>query len=145
MQQQLLFLLGTLPRFSGAALDARGIGMQLAEAARQEWGPSMVAQIMLTEGWYREHMPPVKADLEDKTTTLPKHADVKDDFRLIRIINGVPRVPDTRTGEKGKKRHGDSAIAYALARYAVKNLSPDEPFICVSGAPLSASTLPAGF
>lgn len=131
VQEQFLFRLGhALPRFSGAALDARGIGMQLAESARQEWGPQGVAQVMLTEGWYREHMPPVKSSLEDRTTTLPKNAEIKDDFRSIRVINGVPRLPEGKTGPKGRQRHGDAAVAYALARFALATLAQEEAWEC---------------
>lgn len=146
VQEQFLFrTCDAFPRFSGTALDARGIGMQLAESARQKWGPDMVAQVMLTESWYREHMPPVKASLEDKTVTLPRSSLVKDDFRLIRVVNGVPRVPDSRTGGKGQQRHGDSAIAYALARFAMATMNVGEPFAVFAGAPLQAYTLPKGF
>ena len=131
VQEQFLFLMGhAFPRFSGMALDARGIGMPLAESSRQEFGQSLVAQVMLTEGWYREHMPPVKASLEDKTGTLPKDAQVKDDFRSIRVINGVPRVPDKRTGGQGEQRHGDSVLGYALARFALATLSAEEEWEC---------------
>lgn len=31
----------------------------------QRYGASRIQQVMLSEGWYREHMPPVKAALED--------------------------------------------------------------------------------
>lgn len=140
VQEQFLFAIcGGVPRFSGVALDARGIGMQLAESARQEYGPSMVAQVMLTDNWYREHMPPVKSSLEDQSATLPKSAAVKDDFRLIRVINGVPRVPDTRTGKKGFQRHGDAAIAYALARFAMASLAEAEEWdVATAGRRASA-------
>lgn len=143
VQEQFLFLIcHGMPRFSGVALDARGIGMQLAESARQEYGKELVAQVMLSEGWYREHMPPVKASLEDRTATLPKNANVKDDFRSIRVINGVPRIPEKRTGVKGQQRHGDSAEAYALARFAMATLGVAEPWeVETSGERESAKLL----
>lgn len=39
-------------------------------------------------------------------------------------MNGVPRIPTTRTqGADGKKRHGDAGIALLLAHYASRELN----------------------
>lgn len=124
-QEQIAFyLIDGLPRFRGGAFDARGNGQFLAEVAMQRYGPHRIHQIMLTESWYREHMPPVKAALEDGTLIdLPKDADVLDDLRAVQMVGGVPRVPETRTtGQDKKKRHGDAAIATALAYYASREM-----------------------
>ena len=51
----------------------------------------------------------------DGMIVIPRDRDILDDHRLVKLINGVGRIPDERTGEKDKKRHGDSAIASALA------------------------------
>ena len=91
----------------------------------QRYGSSRIQQVMLSEGWYREHMPPVKAALEDGTLdNLPKDADVLADLRAIQVIKGVPRIPDTRTtGEDKGKRHGDAAVAVALAYFASREIN----------------------
>jgi len=127
-EQVTFYLLDRLPRFRGGAFDARGNGQYLAELAMQRYGPSRIHQVMLTESWYREHMPPVKAALEDGTLDdLPKDADVLDDLRAVEMVRGVPRIPDTRsTGEDKGKRHGDAAVAVGLAYYASReiNLGP---------------------
>ena len=125
-QEQIVFyLLDRLPRFLGGAFDARGNGQYLAEVAMQRYGASRIAQVMLTESWYREHMPPVKAAFEDGTLAdLPRDADWLTDLRQVQVIKGVPRIPDTRTqgADKGK-RHGDAAVAVALAWYASRELN----------------------
>jgi phage FluMu gp28-like protein len=128
-QEQIAFyLLDRLPRFMGGAFDARGNGQFLAEVAMQRYGASRIQQVMLTENWYREHMPPVKAALEDGTlNSLPKDADILADLRAVQVVRGVPRIPDTRsTGEDKGKRHGDAAVAVALAYFASReiNLGP---------------------
>ena len=128
-QEQIAFyLLDRLPNFMGGAFDARGNGQFLAEVAMQRYGATRIQQVMLSESWYREHMPPVKAALEDGTLDgLPKDADVLADLRTVQVIKGVPRIPDTRTtGEDKGKRHGDSAVAVALAYFASReiNLGP---------------------
>lgn len=125
-QEQIAFhLLDSLPRFLGGAFDARGNGQYLAEVAMQRYGASRIQQVMLSEGWYREHMPPVKAALEDGTLDgLPRDTDVLADLRAVQVINGVPRIPETRTkGEDKGKRHGDAAVAVALAYYASRELN----------------------
>jgi phage FluMu gp28-like protein len=125
-QEQIAFyLLDRLPRFTGGAFDARGNGQYLAEVAMQRYGASRIAQVMLSESWYREHMPPVKAALEDGTLIdLPQDADVLADLRAVQVIKGVPRVPEKRTmGQDDGKRHGDAAVAIALAYYASRELN----------------------
>jgi phage FluMu gp28-like protein len=124
-EQVAFYLLDRLPRFTGAAFDARGNGQAIAEFAMQRYGAARIAQVMPTESWYREHMPPVKAALEDgDLQDLPKDADVLADLRAVQLVRGVPRVPDTRTtGEDEGKRHGDAAVAVALAWYASRELN----------------------
>ncbi|ACI98528.1 terminase large subunit domain-containing protein [Rhodospirillum centenum] len=115
-EQVLFYLVDRLPRFSGGKLDARGNGQYLAEVARQRYGSQLIEQVMLSEGWYRDNMPRLKAAFEDGTITLPKDADVLDDFRAIEVVRGVARVPDSaRTKGRNGQRHGDAAIAAALA------------------------------
>lgn len=85
------YLMDGLPGLLGAAFDARGNGAYLAEYAMQRYGSSRVQQVMPTEGWYREHMPPVKAALEDgNLVDLPKDEDTLDDLRAVQVVNGVP-------------------------------------------------------
>lgn len=128
-QQQILFaLLDKLPRFSGVSLDARGNGSALAEAARQEYGPGLVREVMISESWYRETMPLLKAGIEDKTLILPKNADILSDFRSLRVIKGVARVPEQRTKDRTGGRHGDSAVACAMMLDARKELGSAEPW-----------------
>jgi phage FluMu gp28-like protein len=118
-QEQVLFaLLDRLPRFT-AAMDARGNGQYLAEVAQQRYG-TRVAPVMLSTEWYREQMPRYKAAFEDRTIALPRHADLLDDHRLLHVEKGIAKIPEGRhtTGSDGGQRHGDSAIAGALAVYA---------------------------
>lgn len=64
---------------------------------------------MISEAWYRETMPILKAGIEDKTLILPKDAGILSDFRSLRVVKGVARVPEQRTKDKTGGRHGDSA------------------------------------
>lgn len=136
-QQQILFaILDALPRFAGVSLDARGNGSALAEAARQQYGPEQVREVMISESWYRETMPLLKAGIEDRTLILPKDADILSDFRSLRVVKGVARVPEQRTRDKTGSRHGDSAVACAMMLDARKELGNAEPWEYV-GVPLT--------
>jgi phage FluMu gp28-like protein len=116
--QVLFYIVDRLPKFMGGAMDARGNGQYLAEEAALRYG-ARIEQIMLSLEWYRENMPRYKAGFEDGNIELPRHADILADHRLLRMQQGVARLAERRTrGDDGKQRHGDSAIAGALAYYA---------------------------
>jgi len=123
-KQVLFYMCNRLPRFRGGALDARGNGQYLAEVARQKYGASRIFEVMLSQSWYMENMPKFKAHIEDKDTFIPKHGDVLDDHRAIKMIKGIAKVPETgrSKGRDGQQRHGDAGIAHALADYAVREL-----------------------
>jgi phage FluMu gp28-like protein len=130
-QQQILFALAdNLPFFAGMALDARGNGSALAEFARQEYGPEQVEEVMISEAWYRETMPRLKARLEDRTLILPKNANILSDLRSLRVVKGVARVPETRGKDKTGQRHGDAAVALAMGIHAREKLGNVEPWDC---------------
>lgn len=114
-QEQILFyIVDRLPRLIGGALDARGNGQYLAETARQRYG-ARIEQVMLSAQWYRENMPRYKAAFEDGMVELPRDAEILADHRTLEIEHGYAHVPERRD-QKG--RHGDAAIAGALAYYA---------------------------
>lgn len=115
------FLIHRLPRFVKAAVDARGNGSAVSEFLAQEFGFSRVDLIMATEGWYREHMPPLKTAFEDGTIAVPRDKDVLADLRMIKVIKGVARVPERSVGKDGGQRHGDAGIAIALMYYASRH------------------------
>jgi Mu-like prophage FluMu protein gp28 len=126
-QEQALFFLGDrLPRFSGGALDANGNGSFLAERARQHWSPDVIEQSFLRDAWCLDAWPKTKAYMEDKSIIIPKDDLILDDFRAVKKVRGVPRVPrhDRTEHKDGGKRHGDAAVAAALAVYAANTFEP---------------------
>jgi phage FluMu gp28-like protein len=124
-QEQILFyIVDRLPRLAAGALDARGNGQYLAERAMQRYG-TRIRQVMLSNEWYRENMPRYKAAFEDSKITIPADAEVLADHRSLVIDNGVARVPDRRPRDGERPRHGDSAIAGALAFYASQVETPE--------------------
>lgn len=121
-QEQILwYIIERLPNFYKGAMDATGNGATLAEYTADKFGHHIIEQVMLSESWYREHMVPFQAAFEDQKLDLPEDADIKNDIRSLQLINGIIKLPalrlkDTKNAEF--KRHGDSAIALALAYWA---------------------------
>lgn len=112
-------------RLVGAAFDATGMGWTVAEDMGREFGlrstdneAGLIWAIKFTEDWYRVNMPPLKVAFEDRAIALSKDVEHLSDLRSVKVVRGVPRVPALREGSAGKKRHGDFAIALALAYFA---------------------------
>lgn len=123
-QEQILnFVVDRLPRLRRGAHDANGNGGQIAEHAADRYGHARIEQVHLTERFYMEQMPKLKAHLEDATLdSLPLDDQCRDDLRAIKKINGVPKIPKakTQTGDGPRlQRHGDFAVALFLADYAM--------------------------
>ncbi|WP_069445599.1 terminase large subunit domain-containing protein [Methyloceanibacter stevinii] len=117
-QEQLCkYVTKRLPRFANGKHDARGNGQYVAERMQQEFGATRIEAVMLSNAWYLENSPKLKTRFEERTIELPRDADVKADFRALKMVRGIAKVPDTAEtdGADGGKRHGDSAIAGMLA------------------------------
>jgi len=123
-QKQILFwIIDNLPKFTGGALDARGNGQYLAEVTAQRYGFGRIHQVMLSNEWYQTNMPRFKAGLEDaKLVGIPQDSEVLADLRAIKVIDGIPKLPHgSRTDKaRGGKRHGDAAVALAMAWFATE-------------------------
>lgn len=119
-RQVLFFVCDRLPKLSGGALDARGNGEYLAEQAQERYGSQVVETVKITNAWYLSVMPKLKARFEDGSLTIPRDENVVSDLRALQVIKGIPKVPDGKTGES-KNRHGDSAVALAMAVHMSQN------------------------
>jgi len=125
-------ILHAAPRLTGAAFDATGMGWTVAEDMGREFGlwdkteneTGLIRAIKFSQDWYRTEMPPLKVAFEDGAILLIRDDDHVGDLRLVKVIRGIPMVPEARTAEKGdgskkgRKRHGDFAISLVLAYYA---------------------------
>ncbi|RRY09018.1 terminase large subunit domain-containing protein [Brucella anthropi] len=118
-------ILQAVSRICGAAFDATGMGWTVAEDMGRIFGlreseesSGLIWAIKFSQDWYRINMPPLKLAFEDNSIALVKDENHLSDLRLVKVIRGIPMVPAVRTGETGKKRHGDFAVALALAYFA---------------------------
>ena len=110
----------TLKNFDGAAFDSRGNGQMIAEWAAQEY-PGCIFQVMLTRSWYAENFPHLKAAFEDGKSNIPDDSFIKDDYRVVGLVQGIPLITE-RTGGGRSKRHGDSCVAKVMAHFAHREL-----------------------
>ena len=123
-QEQILdYIVDRLPRFRFGAHDANGNGGQIAEHAADRYGHDRIEQVHLSDKFYMEQMPKLKAHLEDATLdNLPLDDQCRDDIRAIKKLGGIPKIgkPKTQTGDGQKlQRHGDFAISLLMADYAM--------------------------
>lgn len=134
VQRRILFwLYEHLPRRSGMALDGRGLGMQMAEEARQKFGES-VHCVMASESWYRDHMPPFITAITGGETTIPNDDEIIDDHMMVRKLKGVYRLAEGKNKGASGERHGDSAIAHVMALYAARNITACDIEVAAAGA-----------
>ncbi|MEM6727021.1 MAG: hypothetical protein AAF618_00850 [Pseudomonadota bacterium] len=130
-QRQIVFhVLRALPRFRAAKFDATGNGLGLAEDTQEEFGHERVEAVKLSTAWYLEHMPVLKRHIEDRSTSLPQDTAIRDDLRAVRLVRGVPTIPDKRDAG----RHGDAAVALAMLYAAMKAEVEEYGFERVPGA-----------
>lgn len=151
-QEQLLFyIVDRLPRFRAGKHDARGNGQAIAEYAQDRYGERVEA-VMLSQSWYLDNMPKMYERFSDRTIILPKHSDIKSDFQQIKMVRGIPKVPDNvkTKGSDGGQRHGDAAIAGVLAVAAAGEDIEEFEYITINDETLGKAQMfeaakPAGF
>lgn len=121
-QEQILWtIIAELPRFRGAAIDATGPGMVLAEYAADKFGDGRIHQVTLSRKWYGEWMAKMVQGFEDGTYDLCRDANLEQDLRAVEQIDGIHMVPKMERRDLKDPdlvRHGDFAIALALAEFA---------------------------
>lgn len=109
------WLIRRVPNFAGGKMDARGNGSALAEKMQQLFGFDVIEAVMATDKTYLAFMPLLKAGVEDRTFIMPHDEGELDDMRMVKLVRGVPKIPDRAQNvkEDGKivRRHGDNAIA----------------------------------
>jgi len=141
-------ILQAAPRLVGAAFDATGMGWTVAEDMGRVFGlwdatlnaTGLIRAIKFSRDWYRFEMPPLKVKFEDDAIALCKDADHVSDLNAVKVVGGIPMVSEIRInekadgGKKGKKRHGDFAIALALSDYASRQAWAEYGYVPVPDA-----------
>lgn len=131
------WLINRMPHFAGGKMDGRGNGSALAEAMQMLFGFDVIEAVMASDKTYLAYMPLLKSGIEDRTFIIPHDEGVLDDFRMIKLVRGIPKIPDrpqnAREDGKVAKRHGDTAIS-AMHLIAAANEDPgDTEFLSAGG------------
>lgn len=121
------FVLRRLRRWR-AKVDAHGNGAYLAERLQQEFGKARVEGVKALADWWRDQGAPLLSRFQDEgRIEIPRDADVATDLRMVKMVNGAPAIPATRTAEKDAdgqatkaKRHGDAAVGLFHASAALR-------------------------
>jgi len=132
-QWQVLYLINKNCNLGNAAIDGRGNGQALAEAAAQRL-PCGAEMVMITRAWYAGIFPKLKNRLEGRDFILPDDQYILSDFGIIILKNGQPVVPNEERADRGDtkvKRHGDGAVAAAMCLYAWEEGSSNAPPVVV--------------
>ncbi len=128
-EQILYYCIDRLPRFRSGAMDATGNGQTIAEYTADKYDVGRTGRILevtLNDAWYRDNMGPFVQAFDDQTIDLGKDADVLNDLRALEMIDGIVKLANIRTKDTKNsdfRRHGDAAIALALAHFASRNAS----------------------
>lgn len=135
-QEQILwYLMDSVPGHPLLAIDATGPGQILAEYSADRYGsaPSAaeiasgdvtggrVHQVTLSRAWYGEWMPKFARAFEDGVIEIPLDDDLDGDLRMVEDVDGimmVPKIERRDLKDADLVRHGDFAIAGALAWFA---------------------------
>ncbi|MEX2475055.1 hypothetical protein [Marinobacter sp.] len=123
-------IIARLQNWRGGAMDATGSGQTLAEYTADKFGHDAVHQITLSRAWYGLWMPKMIQWFEDGVIDIPRDANLESDLRAIVDVDGTPMIPNMRKADLKDPelyRHGDFAIALALACFASLNLKQPIP------------------
>jgi phage FluMu gp28-like protein len=127
-QEQIFhYIIPRLPRWKCGAMDATGNGLILAEYLADKYGYDRVLMVTLNDAWYRENMEHFVQLFTDGMIDLMRDTDIKNDLRALVRIDGIVKLPKLRTADTKDneiKRHGDMAIALALADFAASKDLP---------------------
>lgn len=109
----------SLPQLARACIDATGIGAQLAEAAREDFG-GVAEPVIFSAGAKEDMAVYVRGLFEDRYIKIPKDDKIRDDLHSVRKIvtasgNIRYEAPETEDG------HADRFWAMALAANAGRN------------------------
>lgn len=133
-QYALLSRILTLENVRRCCLDAGGLGMQLAEAAVEDFGPHRVEPITFTNAIKSELAGGLRIAIEERRIRIPVDEAVRNDWHSVQrgvTSTGHLRFDASRTGAG----HADRFWAAALAIHAAG--APSGDMNCLNVKPLS--------
>ena len=120
-QREILFSVLSHRRMRRAAIDATGLGMQLAEEAQSKFGKMRVEAITFTPKSKEELAFGIKRRFDDNSISIPKNFEIREDFHSVRKIIGLSGNIRFDVNQSNTDGHADRFWAAALCCYAVGN------------------------
>ena len=107
------------PRLRRCCMDATGLGMQLAEEAREAFGGYRVEPCTFTPAVREELAYGLCAAMEDRKLWIPAHKDIREDLHSVRkIVTSAGNVRLDVNASANVDSHADRFWALALAVHA---------------------------
>ncbi len=136
-QEEYIYYLLSHPLMRRACIDATGLGMQMAERAKEKFGSNKVEEVTFTNSSKAEMAEYTYVSVEGCKVLIPRDKEMRDDLYKIRAVKtaaGNTRYEATRD-EKG---HADNFWGLALMLEASRNYGSDVR-IHSGGRPISLS------
>ncbi|MBI5727382.1 MAG: hypothetical protein HY965_05990 [Ignavibacteriales bacterium] len=138
-QKQELRALLAMPQVRHCVIDATGMGMALAEEARQEFGKHKVTSLNFTPAVKEELAYLITSSFEERKLVIPHQQELLTDLHSVRrYVTGAGNV--AYEAARTSAGHGDVFWALAMALMAVKT-QVATPSICSGGRKKSAKLL----
>lgn len=120
-QRRLLYVRLDRPRLRRACIDATGLGMQLAEEARDRYG-SKVEPVTFTAAAKQEIATTLRPSFEDRTTRIPVDDGIRKDLHSVqRVVTAAGNIRYDADRSEAGGTHADHFWALGLARHAADN------------------------
>lgn len=130
-QKEILFSVLSHRHLRRCAIDATGLGMQLAEEAQEKFGKTRVEAITFTPKTKEVLAYKIKRRFDDNSICIPKSFEIREDFHSVRKIVGLSGNIRFDVAKSDTNGHADRFWAAALCCYAVSDDS--EPITIASG------------
>ena len=124
-QKKILYGILKHPKFRRAAIDATGIGAQLAEDAQIDFGKSRVYAMQFTAKSKEEMAFNMRREMEDRNLRIPDDEDLREDFHSVKKIQSDSGVIRFDVDSSHTDGHADRFWSCALALFAsIKRIIP---------------------
>lgn len=117
-QKKILYSILKHKNFRRAAIDATGIGAQLAEDAQIDFGKSRVDAIHFTGKSKEEMAYNMRMEIEDRNVRYPDDEALREDFHSVKKIQTDSNVTRFDVDSTHTDGHGDRFWSMALALFA---------------------------
>ncbi len=123
IQRDVLFSIYSHPKFRRAEQDETGLGMQLAEECRDQFGKFRIETVSFNSKVKEELAYSLLTAFQDRTIRIPEDKDVREDLHSIRKVTTASNNMRFDVAKSEVSGHADRFWALALANHAANDAS----------------------